>query len=197
MTSKALIIVDMQYDFIDGALACKGAADAVANTVAYIRKMTASSDADEDAISDSIPVLFTGDCHPADHMSFTVNGGTWPVHCVKGTPGAGIHSDLVPFLSEELMFRKGCDPTVEQYSAFLACNGAGQSMHEVLQLLDTTDVYVCGIATEFCVRQTSTDLIEAGLKVHVMENCLAYVDENGHRQALSEMAGKGIRIERA
>lgn len=195
MINKALIIIDMQYDFIDGALACKGAAGAVGSTVAYIRKTTASSDTDQDAISDSIPVLFTGDCHPTDHMSFTVNGGTWPVHCVKDTRGAEIHDSLATLMSEELLFRKGCDPAVEQYSAFLACNGAGQSLHEVLQLLDTTDVYVCGIATEFCVKQTCLDLCSAGFKVHVLEDCLAYVDLDGHRQAIEEMASQGIKIE--
>ena len=68
-------------------------------------------------------------------------------------------------------------------------------MGEILELLDTTDVYVCGIATEYCVRNTAEDLQKAGFKVHLLSDCLAYVDGEGHRQALIEMAENGICVE--
>ena len=74
-------------------------------------------------------------------------------------------------------------------------NCAGQTLGEILELLDTTDVYVCGIATEYCVRNTCEDLLKAGFRVHLLKECLAYVDHDGHVKALEEMAAKGISIE--
>ena len=68
-------------------------------------------------------------------------------------------------------------------------------MSEVLELLDTTDVYVCGIATEYCVRNTCEDLLKAGFRVHLLKDCIAYVDIDGHKKAIEEMAAKGISIE--
>ena len=58
-----------------------------------------------------------------------------------------------------------------------------------------SDVYVCGIATEYCVRNTCEDLLKAGFRVHLLKECLAYVDHDGHVKALEEMAAKGISIE--
>jgi DNA-binding transcriptional LysR family regulator len=66
---------------------------------------------------------------------------------------------------------------------------------EILELLDTEEVYVCGIATEYCVRNTCEDLLKAGFKVRLLKDCLAYVDHEGHLKALEEMGSEGIRIE--
>ena len=74
-------------------------------------------------------------------------------------------------------------------------NNAEQSLGEILELLDTTDVYVCGIATEYCVRNTCEDLMKAGYKVRLLKDCLAYVDYDGHIKALDEMSKEGIIIE--
>jgi nicotinamidase-related amidase len=74
-------------------------------------------------------------------------------------------------------------------------NNAEQSLGEILELLDTTDVYVCGIATEYCVRNTCEDLMKAGYKVRLLKDCLAYVDHDGHIKALDEMSKEGIIIE--
>ena len=68
-------------------------------------------------------------------------------------------------------------------------------MGEVLELLDTTEVYVCGIATEFCVRNTCEDLLKAGFKVHLLKDCVAYVTAKGHLKALEEMSSEGIVID--
>ena len=74
-------------------------------------------------------------------------------------------------------------------------NSAGQSLGEILSLLDTTDVYVCGIATEYCVRSTCEDILRAGMKVHLLSPALAWVDDEGHKKALKEMAEEGISVE--
>ena len=195
MKNSALVVVDMLYDFIDGSLACQNAENAIKNTLKYIDSQTKGQGGEDHEILDTFPILFVCDHHPADHSSFTAHGGTWPSHCVAGTRGGEIHEALLPYVNEELTFDKGCDRTVEQYSGFEGMNSAGQSLGEILELLDTTDVYVCGIATEFCVRNTCEDLLKAGFKVHLLKDCIAYVDHDGHLKALKEMAEEGIGIE--
>lgn len=195
MRNNALVVVDMLYDFIDGSLACQNADNAIKETLKFIDAQTKGQGGDEHEILDTFPILFIRDHHPADHSSFKEQGGIWPVHCVAGTRGGEIHEDLMPYVREELTFDKGCDKEVEQYSGFEGINNAEQSLGEVLELLDTTDVYVCGIATEFCVRNTCEDLLKAGFKVHLLSECIAYVDHDGHVKALDEMRANGIGIE--
>ncbi len=195
MKNNALVVVDMLYDFIDGSLACQNAENAVKETLRYIDIQTKGQGGEDHEILDTFPILFVRDHHPADHSSFKENGGIWPTHCVAGTHGGDIHEELAPYAQEELTFDKGCDKSVEQYSGFEGMNSAGQNLGEILELLDTSDVYVCGIATEYCVRNTCEDLLKAGFKVHLLSKCIAYVDKEGHLKALEEMAAEGISIE--
>ena len=195
MKNNALVVVDMLYDFIDGSLACQNAENAVKETLHYIDGQTKGQGGEDHEILDTFPILFVRDHHPADHSSFQEQGGSWPVHCVAGTHGGEIHEELAPYAKEELTFDKGCDKAVEQYSGFEGMNSAEQSLGEILELLDTSDVYVCGIATEYCVRNTCEDLLKAGFKVHLLSKCIAYVDKEGHLKALEEMAAEGISIE--
>ena len=195
MKNNALIVVDMLYDFIDGSLACQNSEEAVRQTLRFIDSQTAGQGGEEHEILDTFPILFVRDHHPADHSSFKDQGGIWPVHCVAGTHGGDIHQDLLPYVTEELTFDKGCDKAAEQYSGFEGVNCAGQSLGEILELLDTTDVYVCGIATEYCVRNTCEDLKKAGFKVHLLKDSIGYVEVQGHVKALEEMAAEGISIE--
>lgn len=194
MNNTALIVVDMLYDFIDGSLACLNAENAVEQTLRHIDMRTRGQGGKEHEILDTYPVLFIRDHHPADHSSFKEQGGIWPPHCVAGTRGGEIHESLMPYVKEELTFDKGCDKAVEQYSGYDGINGAGQSLGEILELLDATDVEVCGIATEYCVRNTCEDLLKAGFKVHLLKDCIAYVDHKGHLKALEEMKAEGIDI---
>ncbi len=181
---KAIVVVDEIYGFLPGgALACDHSLEAVAATKALLERNKGR-----------IPVLFICDHHPANHCSFVEQGGPWPPHCVAGTREGEIHDDLKPFVQEELTFYKGCDPAQEQYSGFEGRNAAGQSLGEVLQLLGTEAVYVVGIATEYCVRNTAEDLLKAGFKVTVLEDCLGWVDAEGHKNTLPELAREGIRI---
>ena len=195
MKNSALVVVDMLYDFIDGSLACQNADNAVKETLKFIDSQTKGHGGEDYEILDTFPILFVCDHHPADHSSFKDNGGIWPAHCVAGTHGGEIHKDLAPYACEELTFNKGCDKATEQYSGFEGMNNAEQSLGEIHELLDTTDVYVCGIATEYCVRNTAEDLAKAGLNVHLLKDCLAFVDQEGHVKALEEMASEGISIE--
>ncbi|MBQ7709470.1 MAG: isochorismatase family protein [Bacteroidales bacterium] len=183
MKNTVLVVVDMLYDFIDGSLACQGADEAVPNTVVFLKKHP------------ELPVLFVQDHHPANHSSFKEFGGIWPPHCVQGTRGAQVHEDLVPFTPDEgLIFYKGEDAATEQYSGFEGKNAVGQHMSEVLHIMETEQVVLCGIATEYCVRNTAEDLLKDGFQVTVLQDCLAWVDADGHRKALEEMEKEGIKL---
>ena len=195
MNNSALVVVDMLYDFIDGSLACQNADKAVQEALRFIDRQTKGQGGEDHEILDTFPILFIRDHHPADHSSFKEQGGIWPPHCVAGTRGGEIHEALKPYACEELTFDKGCCKETEQYSGYEGVNAAGQSLGEILDLLDTSDVYVCGIATEYCVRNTCEDLLKAGYKVHLLKDCIAYVEHEGHLKALEEMAAEGIDIE--
>ena len=194
MKDTALIVVDMIYDFIDGSLACLHAEEAVQASLAFIDKVTADTETDPTGVHDTFPILFVCDHHPADHCSFAAQGGPWPPHCVAGTRGGDIHKDLMPHALEELIFYKGEDPAQEQYSGFEGRNIAGQSLGEVLSLMDIKTVYVVGIATEYCVKNTAEDLLKAGFKVTVLTDCLGYVDRQGHLDTLPVLESEGIRL---
>ena len=194
INDSVLVIVDMLHDFIDGSLACIGGEEAVEETRKFLEKNLEGEGDAAVEILDTKPVLFIRDHHPADHSSFKDFGGIWPAHCVAGTRGGEIHEKLLPFVNEDLTFDKGCDRAVEQYSGFDGRNPAGQPLGEVLSLMDIKTVYVCGIATEYCVRSTCEDLLKAGFKVQLLKDCLAYVNEEGHRKALEEMAAEGIEL---
>ena len=195
---SAIVVVDMLYDFIDGSMACAHAGPAVTKALELLQQNAeATADGDVQEIiqaGGSVPVLFVCDSHPADHCSFTEQGGPWPPHCVSGTRGAEIHDALKPFADEACIFRKGCDKALEQYSGFEGRNAAGQSLAEVLEILDAQSVLVVGIATEYCVRNTAEDLLKAGFPVTVLEDALAYVDYQGHLEALDAMKKENIQI---
>ena len=185
--NSAIVVVDMLYDFIDGSLACIDAEQAVKECARFI-------DTHKGYPWGNPPVLFIRECHPADHCSFKENGGIWPAHCVKDTHGAEIHDDLKGYVEEGLEFFKGQDSGKEQYSGAEGKNEAGQSLPDVLGVLDCTEVYVCGIATEFCVKNTVLDLLKAGLKVNVVCNALACVNRKGHEEALEDMHREGANL---
>ena len=191
---SALVVVDMLNDFIDGSMACANAKEAVNRAAEFIDSMTAGEKAGDGEIFGQFPILFICDHHPADHCSFVQQGGQWPSHCIVDTRGSAIHDMLTPYVSEELTFYKGCEPDNEQYSGHEGRNKAGQSVSEVLDLLDIRTVYVCGIATEYCVRATAEDLAADGKKVIIIGNALGYVGQEGHLKALEEMREKGMQI---
>ncbi len=185
--NSAIVVVDMLYDFIDGSLACQNAD----NAVKECRKFILSH---KEHTWGEPPVIFIRDFHPSNHCSFAEQGGDWPVHCVEGTRGSEIHTDLQEFVEEDLTFFKGRNPQEEQYSGAEGKNLADQSLVDVLGIMDCEEVYVCGIATEFCVKNTAEDLLKAGFKVNLVKEALAWVDKNGHDKALKEMEAEGIRI---
>ena len=176
------IVVDELYDFIDGTLACANGEQAALNTAAYI------------AAHPDHYVRYVADCHPENHCSFKENGGIWPAHCVSGTRGGAIHDALcslkVNAPTKANTFLKGCDPSFEQYSGFQAKTLEGDALADSL----SKKVYVSGIATEYCIKNTCLDLLNAGHEVFLLKDCLAWVDAQGHKDTLKELSEKGVTL---
>ena len=185
----AHIVVDMLYDFIDGTLACYNAQDAVKESVKFINDNPIHM------------VIYVCDSHPNNHCSFAESGGIWPLHCVAGTKGSQVHESFYNQItlpdarpSSNNILRKGEDPNFEQYSGFQAITEKGETLLKHLQDNNVENVFVSGIATEFCVNETVKDLKNAGFKVTVIGKALAYVDYNGHKKTLEEFKKMGVKI---
>lgn len=184
---KNLVVVDCQYDFIDGSLACHEGYNAVKNLISYINKH-------------ELKIFYTSDWHGKNHCSFKVNGGDWPVHCVQNSHGAKIHNDFYTKVvnenckpSKERVFLKGYEDDKEQFSGFYGINSNGEMMGDLI----SSEVYVGGIATEYCVRDTILSLLESGRKVTLFTDCIGYVDEDDHKRVLKELEDKGVTMLRS
>jgi len=161
-------------------------------------------------------VFATQDWHPRDHGSFAANHPgrkigdvidlnglpqiLWPVHCVQNTPGA----DFVPGLETsriERVFLKGTDKEIDSYSAFFD-NGHRKStgMGEYLKGRGVRDVYICGLATDYCVNFTALDAAKLGFNVHLIEDASRGVnlkpdDSANALEAIRRAGGQIIRSE--
>ncbi len=198
---KTLIVVDVQNDFIDGgALAVPGGSE----VVPIINDLQAGFDL----------IVATQDWHPASHASFAANHPgrqpfdqidlhglpqtLWPVHCVRGTPGA----DFAPGLERtrwERTFQKGTDPEIDSYSGFFD-NGHRRAtgLGDYLRERGVEEVTVVGLATEYCVKFTALDALTEGLRVFVVENACRGVElrPGDTARALEEMRAAGAEIAR-
>lgn len=143
-----LIIVDCQVDFITGSLAVSGATEAIEAIKTYIK-------ANKDNID---RIIFTMDWHPYKHCSFSINGGKWPVHCVHHTAGASIDFSLITLIDSlnipYTVSMKGTEKNWEQYGAF--------TRTQLLLFKIKNPVVICGIAGDYCVKETIRNLISFG-----------------------------------
>lgn len=197
--ARALILVDLQYDF------CPGGALAVARgdeTIGVANQLIPRFET----------VVATQDWHPANHKSFAVNNpGTqvgqvievegqpqvmWPAHCVQGTHGAEVHAGL-DHARITKVFRKGTDPAIDSYSGFFD-NGHKKStgMGDWLRARGIRDVVVLGLATDYCVKFTALDARGLGMTVTLVPDGCRAVDltpGDGER-AIEEMRRAGVSV---
>lgn len=178
---KALIVVDVQNDFCPGGSLAVSHGDEV---IAPLNKlMKEFLDRDE-------PVYKTRDWHPEKTKHFATYGGTWPVHCVQNTPGAEFHPDLLndPRIT---VISKGFDETADGYSGF-----DGTQLAQLLRDEGVEEIWVGGLATDYCVKQTVVDGISNGFKVKALADTMRPVNVNPEdgRKALDEMSAVGAEI---
>jgi nicotinamidase/pyrazinamidase len=174
--ARALVIVDFQNDFTPGGALAVPHGDEIADR---INELAASGDYDL--------VVATRDWHPADHTSFSEQGGIWPVHCVAGTHGAQLHPALNP-LSIDLTIDKGQAVDTDGYSGF-----EGTGLEEILRERGVTQVTVVGLATDYCVKNTALDALRAGFQVTVDSTAVrgVEVEPGDSERALAEVRAAG------
>lgn len=177
----ALIVVDMQRDFLPGgSLAVQGADDIVAGVNAYLAAFNARS----------LPIFLTRDWHPPDHGSFKHRGGSWPPHCVQGTAGAEWAEGLQVPASAHVI-SKGMEIHDYGYSAF-----SNVALFDLLRAEGSKRVFVAGVATDYCVRATVLDARKVGFEVILLGDAIRAVNrEHGDEsRALREMMESGASI---
>jgi nicotinamidase/pyrazinamidase len=177
---RALVVVDLQRDF------CPGGALAVKNGDEVVRPINSLVDGFEAA---GQPVIFTRDWHPKDHCSFKPQGGTWPPHAVRDTPGAGFQPTLhVP--QGATVISKGTERDSEAYSGF-----EGTGLSKRLKRMKVKDLYVSGLATDYCVKNTAMDAIREGFRVFIVTDCVKGVNlkRTASATAFRTMVGAGVR----
>lgn len=172
-----LVIVDCQNDFITGSMRVKGASKILPNIKNFIK--TNKDDIDK--------IIFTVDWHPYNHCSFKKYGGIWASHCVQYTPGACIEPKLLKYVQNleidyEVSF-KGEVEEVEQYGAFSEIELVSDAIFgdkyyfDSLTVADAnTDFVVCGIAGDYCVKETIKNLIEGDIIPKVFMSGIVSID---------------------
>jgi nicotinamidase/pyrazinamidase len=169
---KALLIVDVQNDFCPGGALPVPDGDAVVPVI--------------NSLMDAFPlVLASKDWHPPQ----TVHFEKWPPHCVQGTPGAEFHPQLRTD-KIQLVLLKGTGNRDDGYSAFEATN---VNLAEYLRQQGVTELYITGLATDYCVRATTLDAVREGFRTYVVTDAVRAVNVNpgdGER-ALQEIQEAG------
>jgi nicotinamidase/pyrazinamidase len=196
---RALVLVDIQNDFIPGGALAVAEGDQV---VPVANRMQNAFDL----------VVATQDWHPANHGSFAsqhpgkkpgdvidLNGipqVLWPDHCVQGSKGAEFHPRLDTRRVAKV-FQKGTDPEIDSYSGFFD-NGhlRGTGLAEYLKSAGITDIYIAGLATDYCVKYTALDGRTLGFNVYLVEDACRGVNLNpgDSATAIDQMRAAGVKV---
>jgi nicotinamidase/pyrazinamidase len=183
---SALLLVDVQNDFCDGALAVPSGGEVISPLNECVRIFS----------SRLSPVIATQDWHPAGHCSFAEQGGPWPAHCVKGTLGAELH----PKLEKDgitLIIRKGFRRDIDSYSAFFENDKETVTgLDGYLRRLGVRAIYAGGLATDYCVFYTLMDAAASGFQTYLIEDAVRGVDlpKGSVEKAIAEMKNAGVRL---
>ena len=171
--SDALLIVDVQRDFLPGGDLAVPAGDAVIPVLnGYIERARRAGQ----------PVYASRDWHPANHCSFKARGGPWPPHCIRGTPGAAFAPALA-LPADATIVSKATREDADAYSAF-----GDTDLAALLRQRGVKRLLVGGLATDYCVLNTVRDAIKEGFEVVLLTDAIRAVEVN---------AGDGERAERA
>ncbi len=177
----ALLVVDVQNDFLPGgSLAVPDGDAVVAPLNAWLARFAAAGR----------PIFATRDWHPGDHCSFREFGGIWPAHCVAGTPGAAFAPGLELPASAQTV-SKATRREVDAYSGF-----SGTDLDERLRRAGVRRLFVGGLATDYCVLNSVRDALSLGYEVMLLREAVRAVDVHpgDGRRAIAAMTEAGARI---
>lgn len=175
----ALVVVDIQNDFFaDGALPVGDAGSLISPLNRAIRL----------AEEKGLLIIYTQDWHPSNHPSFESYGGSWPKHCVSGTRGAELNGDLyIATLSKKVQF--GTDLELDGYSPF-----ENLLLDYLLDPSSISQVYVVGIALEYCVLATITQAVQRNLKVTAIKSLIRAASPADSEDIWIQLAHKGVEV---
>jgi nicotinamidase/pyrazinamidase len=177
----ALIVVDVQRDFLPGGSLAVPDGDAVISILnRYLQRFQVAG----------LPIVATRDWHPPDHSSFAGEGGSWPAHCVQGSRGAEFPEQL-QLPQEAALVSKATKRDADAYSGF-----EGTNLRQYLQEAAVRRVFIGGLATDYCVLATVKDAVDVGLEVVVLGDAIraVNVEPGDGERALDEMRSVGARI---
>ncbi|MFO0871368.1 MAG: nicotinate phosphoribosyltransferase [Pirellulales bacterium] len=178
-SGDALIVVDMQVDFLaGGALAVPGAE----NRLPIIQQLITRFH------ERGCPVVASRDWHPSNHCSFHHQGGRWPAHCIQGTAGAALASGL-QLPPDVILISKGEQPDREAFSAFQDTELAQRLRHLGVQRL-----FLCGVALEYCVQATAHDALSAGWEVVLLTDAVQAIEDRAGRAAVGQLLERGASV---
>ena len=177
---RALVVVDVQNDFCPGGSLAVERGDEV---VAPLNRLI------EEFLARGEPVFKSRDWHPARTKHFAAYGGTWPVHCVQNTRGAEFHPELLDDPRIRIISKGTGDE--DNYSAF-----DGTDLASLLRRQGVTEVFVGGLATDYCVKNTVLDALREGFKVRALTEAMRAVNlqPGDDARALEEMRRAGAEI---
>jgi nicotinamidase/pyrazinamidase len=180
--NSALIIVDVQNDFMPGGTLAVAEGDNVATPINTVRDQFDSG-------------VFTRDWHPANHCSFVENGGLWPAHCVQNTPGAAIDHRILR--TGDKVIPKGIHVDVDSYSGFWDNERrSATELNDYLQSRSIGTVFVCGLATDYCVLNTALDAVREGYMVRCITDACRGVNlhPGDSEKAFAKMERVGVSL---
>lgn len=189
--TRALIVVDVQNDFCEGGTLPVAGGAQVAHDIAEVLHHWVLQDP---LAPDYDHVVATKDHHvdPGDHWSDDPDfRESWPVHCRVGTEGEAFHPNLDP-QPFDAIFRKG--EHAAAYSGFEGAEPGGVALADWLRRRHVTEVDVCGIATDYCVRETALDAVRHGFSTRVLTELCAGVAPDTSRQALTDLQQAGVTL---
>lgn len=202
-THRALLVVDVQNDFLPGGALAVPDGDEI---LAPLRMLMDSNTFDL--------IVATQDWHPPGHISFASSHTghqvmdtirlyqhdqtLWPDHCVQGTHGARLRADL-PWDKVGAIIRKATDPTTDSYSALRNnWNPRGKrpptGLTGYLKNHSVREVFICGLARDYCVRWSAEDAAKDGFRVRVIWDLCRAIDPSGDERLRHRLGARGVKI---
>ena len=181
--TQALLIVDLQNDFCPGGALAVPEGDAIVPVINdYIGLFKRARR----------PVIASRDWHPQETSHFKEFGGRWPGHCRQGHSGAQFHPALrLP--KDAIIVSKGMDPHEDAYSAFQARDGEGRALKEILAAAGVSELFIGGLAIDFCVLETTMNALENGFQVLLLADAIKGISARDSAVAVDQMKSEGVR----